>query len=160
MIASGGFADARGLVAALALGADGINMGSRFMCTVESSIHKNVKEAIVAGDERGTELIFRPLRNTARVASNTVSREVVEILNGGGQFEDVKDLVAGVRSRKVFELGDLDAGVWSVGTAMGLINDIPTVEELVSRVVSEAEELISERLADMVTPSAEEKIPA
>src|SRR6516162_9933657 len=87
MIASGGFADGRGLVAAMALGADGINMGSRFMCTVESSIHQNVKEAIVAGNELDTELIFRTLRNTARVASNAVSREVVEILNNGGQFE-------------------------------------------------------------------------
>ena len=84
MIASGGFADARGLVAALALGADGINMGSRFMCTAESAIHQNVKEAIVAGSELDTELIFRPLRNTARVASNAVSREVVEILNRAG----------------------------------------------------------------------------
>ena len=83
MIASGGFADARGLVAALALGADGINMGSRFMCTAESAIHQNVKEAIVAGSELDTEMIFRPLRNTARVASNAVSREVVEILNSG-----------------------------------------------------------------------------
>src|SRR5262249_45628207 len=84
MIASGGFADGRGLVAALALGADGINMGSRFMCTVESSIHQNVKEAIVAGSELDTELIFRPLRNTGRVASNTVSREVIQILDDGG----------------------------------------------------------------------------
>src|ERR1700741_2113059 len=127
MIASGGFADGRGLVAALALGADGINMGSRFMCSVESYIHQNVKEAIVAGNELGTELIFRPLRNTARVASNLVSREVVEILDKGGQFEDVRDLVAGVRGRTVFENGDLEAGVWTVGAAMGLINDIPTV---------------------------------
>ena len=131
MIASGGFADGRGLVAALALGADGINMGSRFMCTAESAIHQNVKEAIVAGSELDTELIFRPLRNTARVASNAVSREVVEILNRGGQFEDVKDLVAGSRGVKVYEVGDLDAGIWSVGTAMGLINDIPTCDELV-----------------------------
>ena len=123
-------------MAALALGADGINMGSRFMCTVESCIHQNVKEAIVAGDERGTELIFRSLHNTARVASNVVSREVVEILKGGGQFEDVKDLVAGVRGRKVFDDGDIDAGIWTVGTAMGLINDIPTVGDLVSRIVS------------------------
>src|SRR4029077_18488550 len=108
MIASGGFADARGLVAALALGADGINMGSRFMCTVESCNHQNVKDAIVAGDERGTELIFRSLRNTARVVSNTVSREVVEILDRGGQFSDVKDLVAGVRGRRVFDDGNVD----------------------------------------------------
>ena len=145
LIASGGFADA------LALGADGVNMGSRFMCTVESAIHQNVKEAIVAGSELDTELIFRPLRNTARVASNAVSREVVQILNNGGQFEDVKDLVAGKRGVKVYEVGDLDAGIWSVGTSMGLINDIPTCGDLVSRMVSEAEDLINGRLAGMVT---------
>jgi NADH:quinone reductase (non-electrogenic) len=160
MIASGGFADGQGLVAALALGADGINMGSRFMCTVESSIHQNVKEAIVAGKETDTELVFRPLRNTARVASNTVSREVVEILDNGGSFADVKDLVAGVRGVKVFELGDLDAGIWSVGTAMGLINDIPTVGELVSRIVSEAEDLITGRLGEMLGSDEEERVPA
>jgi nitronate monooxygenase len=128
------------------------------MCTVESCIHQNVKEAIVAGDERGTELIFRPLRNTARVASNTVSREVVEILDTGGQFPDVQELVAGVRGRKVFEDGDVEAGIWSVGTAMGLINDIPTVGELVSRIVSEAEELISGRLAGMLEEEDEENV--
>jgi nitronate monooxygenase len=164
MIASGGFADARGLVAALALGADGINMGSRFMCTVESCIHQNVKEAIVAGDERGTELIFRSLHNTARVASNVIAREVVEILNNGGQFPDVQELVAGVRGRKVFDDGDVDAGIWTVGTAMGLINDIPTVGDLVSRIVSEAEGLITGRLAGMVsqqgTESEQQKVPA
>jgi NADH:quinone reductase (non-electrogenic) len=150
MIASGGFADARGLVAALALGADGINMGTRFMCTRESAIHQNVKAAIVAGSELDTELIFRPLRNTARVASNTVSREVVEILNGGGQFDDVKDLVAGMRGRTVFDDGDVDAGVWTVGTAMGLINDVPSVEELVNRIVCGAAELIKGKLAAVV----------
>jgi nitronate monooxygenase len=158
MIASGGFADSRGLVAALALGADGINMGSRFMCTVESCIHQNVKEAIVAGDERGTELIFRSLHNTARVASNAVSREVVEILNKGGQFPDVQELVAGVRGRRVFDEGDVDAGIWTVGTAMGLINDIPTVDELVSRIVSEAEEIILGRLGNMVEVDDEENV--
>jgi NAD(P)H-dependent flavin oxidoreductase YrpB (nitropropane dioxygenase family) len=160
MIASGGFADARGLVAALALGADGINMGSRFMCTAESPIHQNVKEAIVAGDERGTELIFRSLRNTARVASNVVSREVVEILKQGGQFSDIQELVAGVRGRKVYENGDVDAGIWSVGTAMGLINDVPTCGELVARIVREAEELITGRLGEMVTASAGLKVHA
>jgi len=158
MIASGGFADARGLVAALALGADGINMGSRFMCTVESAIHLNVKEAIVAGSELDTELIFRPLRNSARLASNAVSRAVVEILNRGGEFSDVKDLVAGSRGVKVDEVGDLDAGIWSVGTAMGLIDDIPTVGELVARIVDEAEELISGRLADMIWPDEEQNV--
>jgi nitronate monooxygenase len=150
MIASGGFADGRGLVAALALGADGINMGSRFMCTVESSIHRNVKEAIVAGNELDTELIFRPLRNTGRVASNIVSREVVQILDDGGTFDDIAHLVSGKRGVKVYETGDLDAGIWWVSTAMGLINDIPTVEELVARIVEEAENLTIGRLADMI----------
>jgi hypothetical protein len=92
------------------------------------------------------------------VASNAVSREVVEILNRGGEFSNVRDLVAGARGVKVFENGDLDAGIWSVGTAMGLINDIPTVEDLVSRIVSEAEELICQRLADMVSPTTGERI--
>src|SRR5690625_4960501 len=158
MIASGGFGDARGLVAALALGADGINMGSRFMCTVESCIHQNVKEAIVAGTELDTELIFRPLRNTARVASNAVSREVVEILDKGGQFPEVQELVSGQRGKRVFDDGDLDAGIWSVGTVMGLIDDIPTVAELVSRIVGEAEGLISGRLAGMLESEEEENV--
>src|SRR4051794_16715583 len=114
-IASGGFADGRGLVAALALGADGINMGTRFLCSEESPIHRNVKEAIVAADERSTNLIFRQLRNTARVAKNSVSDEVVEILAGGGQFEDVRDLVAGVRGREVYTQGDPERGIWSMG---------------------------------------------
>ncbi|MFD6098484.1 NAD(P)H-dependent flavin oxidoreductase [Nocardiopsis flavescens] len=146
MIASGGFADGRGLAAALALGADGVNMGSRFLCTVESPVHRRVKERIVAGTEKDTELIFRSLRNTARVASNTVSRKVVEILDGGGAFPDVRELVAGARGRKVFEEGDLEAGIWSVGLAQGLIDDIPTVREAVDRIVAEAEDLVSRRL--------------
>lgn len=147
MVASGGFGDARGLVAALALGADGINMGTRFMCTEESPIHQNIKEAIVAASETDTELIFRPLRNTARVASNTVSREVVEILNAGGQFADVQDLVSGARGCTVYETGDAEAGIWSVGTVQGIIHDIPSVGELVERIVTEAKALIQERLA-------------
>ncbi|MFE6389751.1 MULTISPECIES: nitronate monooxygenase family protein [Nocardiopsis] len=146
VIASGGFADGRGLVAALALGADGVNMGSRFLCTVESPVHHRVKERIVAGTERDTELIFRSLNNTARVASNTVSRKVVEILDGGGAFPDVRELVAGARGRKVFEEGDLEAGIWSVGLTQGLIDDIPTVREAVDRIVAEAEELIARGL--------------
>ena len=147
VIASGGFTDGRGLVAALALGAEGINMGTRFLCTAESPVHRRVKEQIVANSELDTELIFRPLRNTARVASNSVSRKVVDILNGGGQFPDVRELVAGARGRKVFEDGDLDAGIWSAGLAQGLIGDIPTVGDVVRRIVAEAEELISGRLA-------------
>jgi nitronate monooxygenase len=148
VIASGGFTDGRGLVAALALGAEGVNMGTRFLCTAESPVHRRVKEQIVANSELDTELIFRPLRNTARVASNSVSRKVVDILHGGGRFPDVRELVAGARGRKVFEDGDLDAGIWSAGVAQGLIGDIPTVEDLVRRIVAEAEALISGRLAD------------
>ncbi|WP_459963670.1 NAD(P)H-dependent flavin oxidoreductase [Nocardia sp. IFM 10818] len=150
VIASGGIADARGLVAALALGADGVNMGTRFMCTQESAIHQTVKEQIVANSERATQLIFRTMHNTARVADNEISRKVVEIEKAGGKFEDVRDLVAGARGRRVFEEGDLDAGIWSAGQVQGLIEDIPTCGELVSRMVAEAEELIKARLAGML----------
>lgn len=152
VIASGGIGDARGLVAALALGADGVNMGTRFMCTVEAPVHDDVKQAIVAASERDTELMFRPLRNTARVASNDVSREVVARLADGGTFADVKDLVAGARGRTVYETGDLEAGVWSVGQVQGLIHDIPTVRELVEGMVTEAARIIDGRLAGLLTP--------
>jgi nitronate monooxygenase len=151
MIASGGFGDARGLVAALALGADGINMGTRFMATVEAPVHDNVKRRLVEATERDTELVFRSLRNTSRVARNAVSTEVVSILNDGGRFEDVRDLVAGVRGRKVYEVGDLDIGIWSAGMVQGLIRDIPTVAELVLRIVTEARQLIAGRLAGVLT---------
>jgi nitronate monooxygenase len=109
-----------------------------------------VKEQIVAHTERDTELIFRSLRNTARVASNSVSREVVKILGEGGEFGDVRDLVAGSRGRLVFEQGDPEHGIWSAGLVQGLINDIPTVAELVTRIVREAEEIITNRLGPMV----------
>ncbi|WGD37889.1 nitronate monooxygenase [Lysinibacter sp. HNR] len=138
VIASGGFANGQGLAAALALGADGINMGTRFMCTEESPVAHEVKQCIVEATERDTELIFRPLKNTARVASNSVSREVVSILAAGGEFPDVRDLVAGSRGRKVFEEGDLEAGIWSVGMVQGLIHDIPSAGEVVRRTVAEA----------------------
>ena len=151
IIASGGFADARGLVAALALGADGINMGTRFMCTVESPIHQNVKEHIVASDERSTELILRTLRNTHRVARNAVSLEVTKIeSSGGAKIEDLAHLVSGKRGKIVFESGDVNYGVWSVGISQGLIRDIPTCGALVGRIVSEAEELIRSRLNTMI----------
>ncbi|WP_062385683.1 NAD(P)H-dependent flavin oxidoreductase [Demequina iriomotensis] len=146
-IASGGFADGRGLAAALALGADGINMGSRFMCTQESPVAPVVKERIVAATELDTNLIFRSLRNTARVAKNAVSDEVVEILARGGRFEDVRALVAGARGRKVFEDGDLDAGIWTVGQVQGLIHDVPPAGEVVRRIVAAAEEILRARLA-------------
>ena len=150
MIASGGFGDARGLVAALALGAECINMGTRFMCTVESPIHQRIKEQIVANDERATELIFRTLRNTSRVASNAVSREVVSIeRKGGATIDDLKHLVAGQRGRVVYETGDPEFGIWSAGMVQGLIHDIPTCAELVSRIVREAEAIIAQRLSRM-----------
>lgn len=150
MIASGGIADARGLVAALALGADGINMGTRFLCTAESSIDQQVKDQIVANSERDTQLIFRTMRNTARVADNEVSRKVVEIEKAGGTFEDVRELVSGARGRRVFEDGDLDAGIWSAGLCQGLINDVPNCADLIGRMVDEAEQLITARLAEHV----------
>ena len=149
MVASGGFGDARGLVAALALGADGINMGTRFLATAEAPVHDNVKRQLVAASELDTELIFRPLRNTARVARNSVSVEVVSILDRGGAFEDVRELVAGPRGRGVFESGDLEAGIWSAGVVQGLIQDVPTVAELIARIAAEAAELIRGRLASV-----------
>nr|BFE61889.1 nitronate monooxygenase [Dactylosporangium thailandense] len=150
IVASGGIADARGLVAALALGADAVNMGTRFMCTVEAPVHENVKRRIVESTELDTTLIFRTLRNTSRVAINSVSNEVVEILRAGGQFADVRELVAGVRGREVYETGELERGLWTVGQSQALIDDIPTVAELVSRMVAQAEELITAKLGTLV----------
>jgi nitronate monooxygenase len=149
MIASGGFGDARGLVAALALGAEGINMGTRFMATVESPIHPNIKQQIVANDERATELIFRTMHNTSRVAKNVISTQVVAMEREGAKFEDVRELVAGTRGRSVYEVGDNDAGIWSAGQVQGLIHDIPTCAELIHRIVREAEDIIHARLDRM-----------
>jgi NADH:quinone reductase (non-electrogenic) len=157
MIASGGFADGRGLAAALALGADGINMGTRFMATKEAPIHHNIKEAIVRANAQSTQLIFRTLRNTARVADNAVSREVVRILNDGGQFTDIRALVAGARGRTVYELGDPEAGIWYASMAQGLIRDIPSVAELVTRIVAEAEAVITGRLRGLIVA---DQVPA
>jgi nitronate monooxygenase len=151
MIASGGFGDARGLVAALALGADGVNMGTRFMATQESPIHEKVKQQMVENDERATDLIFRTMRNTARVARNAISQQVVELERGGAKFEDVRDLVAGARGKVVYETGDPDHGIWSAGMIQGLIHDIPSCAELVSRMISGAEEIIEGRLQGMIT---------
>jgi len=147
VIASGGIADARGLVAALALGCEGANMGTRFMATKEAPIHQKVKEAIVSGDERSTDIIFRTLHNSARVARNAISQEVVAIENrGNATFADVKDLVAGTRGGVVYDSGDTDYGIWSAGQTQGLIHDIPTCKELVERIVTEATAIIRERL--------------
>lgn len=149
-IASGGFADGRGLAAALALGADGINMGTRFMCTQESPIHENIKQQIVGASELDTQLIFRQLRNTMRASRNSVSEEVVDILNQGGRFKDVKDLVVGTRGRKVYEYGDPEAGIWTVGVVQGLIRDVPSAGDLVRRIAADAESLIAHLARNVV----------
>jgi len=151
VVASGGFGDGRGLAAALALGAEGITMGTRFCATVEAPIHDNAKQLIVANDERGTNLIFRKLHNTARVAKNSVSDKVVEILSSSNaKFDDVAHLVRGVKGRELLETGDLDAGLIWAGQVQGLIHDIPTVAVLINRIMCEAGEIIRSRLAAMV----------
>ncbi|CDO60616.1 Enoyl-[acyl-carrier-protein] reductase [FMN] [Candidatus Phaeomarinobacter ectocarpi] len=154
MIASGGFGDGRGLVAALALGAEGINMGTRFCATKEADIHDNVKQKMVDTDERGTDLIFRTLHNTARVAKNAISQEVLEKERAGAKFEEIQHLVAGARGKLVYSEGDPDHGIWSAGMIQGLIHDIPTVDELVSRIVAEAEGIIQNRLNGFVSGAA------
>jgi NADH:quinone reductase (non-electrogenic) len=155
MIASGGIADGRGLAAALALGADGVNMGTRFCATQEAPIHPNVKQAYIDNDERGTNLIFRKLHNTARVGKNAVSDEVVRILaEPESSFKDIAHLVAGAQGRIVLELGDLGAGIFWASQAQGLIHDIPTVKQLIDRMVAQAEAIINERLAGFAGKAA------
>jgi nitronate monooxygenase len=151
MIASGGFGDARGLVAALALGADGINMGTRFMVTQEAKVHDNVKAAAVEANERDTQLIFRTLRNTARIFKNGVAVKVAEMeaRPGGATIEDLAPLVAGYEGRKLMDQGDMEAGIWSAGQVIGLIHDVPSAAELVGRIVAGAEAIMDERFAAM-----------
>ncbi|KAJ3404502.1 hypothetical protein HDV05_007140, partial [Chytridiales sp. JEL 0842] len=141
-LASGGFGDGRGLAAALSLGAQGINMGTRFMATLEAPVHSAVKEQMVKATEKDTQLLFRPFRNTARFFKNSVAKEVVEIEARGGKFEDVRHLVSGKRGKKVFEAGDVEYGVWTAGQVLGLIDDIPSCKELVERIVREAVDVI------------------
>lgn len=157
MLASGGFGDARGLVAALALGADGINMGTRFCATVEAPIHDAIKQLIVTNDERATNLIFRRFHNTGRVAKTSVSDEVVEISKRpDAVFEDIRPLVSGARGRTALETGDLDAGLIWAGQIQGLIHDVPTCAELIGRIVGEAETLIAGRLAKFTHSAIED----
>ncbi|KIW13445.1 hypothetical protein PV08_08633 [Exophiala spinifera] len=139
-IASGGFADGQGLAAALALGAEGINMGTRFMCTVESPIHNNIKQAIVDASEHDTELVLRRWTNTSRLFKNKVASEAVRIekTSPTGKFEEVAPYVSGKRGREVFINGDKDFGVWTAGQVIGLIHDIPTCEQLLRRIEKEA----------------------
>ena len=143
----GGFSDGKSLVAALALGGEAIVMGTRFMATKEADVHQNVKDKMTEADELSTNLMFRTMHNTARVFKNSVSNEVVEIESTGkATFEDVKDLVAGQRGRVVFEEGDLEHGIWSAGISVARVKDIPTCEEMVSRLVSDAKNIIDDRL--------------
>ncbi len=148
MLASGGFGDGRGLVAALSLGAEGINMGTRFCATKEAPVHDNVKQAYVDNDERGSFLIFRNFKNTARVGKSPVSEEVVRRLaQPDAKFGDVQELVAGTAGRELLATGDLSKGVFWAGMVQGLIHDIPTCQELIDRIISEAEAIIDQRLA-------------
>ena len=151
-VASGGMADARSLVAALALGADGMNMGTRFIATKEAPVHENVKQAIVPATELDTRLVMRPLRNTERVLANAAVDRLVEIEREKGadlKIDDIHDLVAGVYPRVMIE-GEMDAGAWSCGMVAGLIHDVPSCQELIDRIMSEAEGLINQRLAGMI----------
>ena len=155
-VSSGGMADARSLVASLALGADGMNMGTRFIATREAPVHENVKRALVAATELDTRLIMRPIRNTERVLSNAAVEEVLRIERAraeAGQaleIDDIRHLVAGSENRKVLQQGEMDAGAWSCGMVAGLIHDIPNCQELLDSIMAEAEALISERLSGMM----------
>lgn len=147
-VASGGMADARSLVAVLAMGAAGMNMGTRFMATKEAPIHDNVKKALVAASELDTRLIMRALRNTERVLDNPAVDRLLEIENAKGKdlkISDIHDQVAGVYPRVMIE-GDMDAGAWSCGMVAGLIRDIPSVKELIDRIMTDAEKIIRGRL--------------
>jgi nitronate monooxygenase len=150
-VASGGMADARSLVAALAMGAEGMNMGTRFIATQEAPVHPRVKEAIVAASELDTRLVMRPLRNTERVLNNSAAERLLEKerkLGAELKFEDIIDEVAGVYPKIMLD-GEMEAGVWSCGMVAGLINDVPTCKELIDRIMSEADALINQRLCAM-----------
>ncbi len=151
-VASGGQADARSLVASLALGADGINMGTRFIATREAPVHAKVKQAIVAASELDTRLVMRPLKNTERVLNNTAVERLLAKEKSMGedlQFEDIFEEVVGVYPR-VMEEGEVDAGAWSCGMVAGLIHDIPTCQELIDRIMGEAAQIVRGRLEGML----------
>ena len=155
-VASGGMADARSLVASLAMGADGMNMGTRFIATKEAPVHENVKQAIIAASELDTRLVMRPLRNTERVLVNGAAEQLLEkekALGADLKFEDIIDQVSGVYPKVMID-GDMEAGVWSCGMVAGLISDIPTCKELIDRIMSEADVLIRKRLEGMLVSTA------
>lgn len=156
VIASGGIADARGLAAALALGADAVNMGTRFMATTEAPIHQNVKDQIVANSERDTVLVFRKFHNTARVVRNTVSEEIVAISERpDATFDDIAPLASGARGRqRVLADGEMEDGMWWAGQTQGLINSVESCEAVVRTIVEEAGSIITSRLASLIGPDA------
>ena len=145
VVASGGIADGRGMAAALVLGAEGINMGTRFFATQEAPVHARIKQALVDASERDTRLMFRTMNNTTRVLRNTISEEVLAIEQqpGGCQFEDIRHLVAGTRGRDALHSGQWNAGVVAAGQVVGLIDDIPSCAELITRMVAECRQQLS-----------------
>ena len=152
-VASGGMSDARSLVASLAMGAEGMNMGTRFIATKDAPVHDNVKQAILNASELDTRLVMRPLRNTERVLNNKGVEKILEKeekLGAHLKFEDIIKEVSGVYPKVMLE-GDMDAGAWSCGMVAGLIHDIPTVKELVDRIMEEAEDLIKQRLEGLLS---------
>jgi NAD(P)H-dependent flavin oxidoreductase YrpB (nitropropane dioxygenase family) len=158
-VASGGMADARSLVASLAMGASGINMGTRFMATREAPIHDNVKQALVAASELDTRLIMRAIRNTERVLKNAGVERLLEIERAKGRslkIEDIHDQVAGVYPKVMLD-GDMEAGAWSCGMVAGLIHDIPSVKELIDRIMAEADRIIRGRLMGFLDGSEAER---
>ena len=154
IIASGGIGDARGMVAALALGADGVNMGTRFCATEEAELHENFKFKMVEHDERATNLVFRTMHNTARVAKNTVSDEIVRLEKAGAKFKDIRHLAAGERGRAALESGDTEDGMWWASMAQALVHDVPTAGQLIGRIIGEGEALVLGRLAGMIVGKA------
>lgn len=150
IIASGGIADGRGLAAALALGADGVNMGTRFVATEEAPVHQGIKDAIVEMKETDTALIFRSYGNTARVYKNAVAAEVLKVEKEGGDFGEIHHLVSGKQQEVAWSSGDKDAGMVTFGMAGGLINDVPSCQQMVANIMADAEAVVKERLSAML----------
>lgn len=146
VIASGGIGDARGLVAALALGAEGVNMGTRFMLTQEAPIHQNVKEWLLKFTERDTMLLLRAFRNTERVAKTPNSEKALEMEKSGASIQEMRPILSGTRGQSMMQHGEVDEGIMSVGQCIGLIDDIPTVKEVIDKIIKEATQIVNERL--------------
>lgn len=149
VVASGGIADGRGLAAALVLGCDGVNMGTRFMATKEAPIHQGIKDKIVEMDENQTQVIFRSYRNTARVYRNSISEKVAEIEAAGGGFEEVHKYVSGAKQEIAWSTGDIEAGMVTAGLSGAFVRDVPTCQEVIDRIMADAKEIITGRVTKM-----------